>query len=164
MSAAAGAHCGKGEAEDRALGRLPEGEHARAVWALRHRAGVIWLPKVWPQSAGLLPVVLPKAYGLTAAVMSLQYYNLGAKHPDLIEKRRRAFSDNLRRYARPAAALPPGAAGGSDSTMAFQPAAADVMAADAAAESAAADKERSSREAKPEDAADGERAKEKKDS
>jgi hypothetical protein len=41
-----------------------------------------------------------------------QYYNLGAKHPDLIEKRRRVFADNLRRYARPAAALPPGAAAG----------------------------------------------------
>lgn len=25
----------------------------------------------------------------------LQYYNLGVKHPDLIEKRRRAFAANL---------------------------------------------------------------------
>ena len=45
-----------------------------------------------------------------------QYYNLGAKHPDLVEKRRRAFADNLKRYAplgdSPTAAqladLPPG--------------------------------------------------------
>ncbi len=42
----------------------------------------------------------------------MQYYNLGAKHPDLIEKRRRAFADNLRRYARPEA----GAAGGGRET------------------------------------------------
>ena len=88
-----------------------------------------------------------------------QYYNLGAKHPDLIEKRRRVFADNLRRYARPAAGLPLGAAGGGSgggtSPATYQPAAADVIAADAAAESAAADREMSGRGGEPDGAGAG---------
>ena len=89
----------------------------------------------------------------------LQYYNLGAKHPDLIEKRRRVFADNLRRYARPAAGLPSGAAGSGDvegaSPATYQPAAADVIAADAAAESAAADRAISGREGEADGAGGG---------
>lgn len=79
-----------------------------------------------------------------------QYYNLGAKHPDLIEKRRRAFADNLSRFARPAAAAGlPGVAGSSAdadsaSDRAFRPATAagspaDVVAAATAADSASTD-------------------------
>ncbi len=79
-----------------------------------------------------------------------QYYNLGAKHPDLIEKRRRAFADNLSRFARPAAADGlSGAAGssaGADGTpdRVFRSATAadgpaDVVAAATAAGSASAD-------------------------
>lgn len=91
--------------------------------------------------------------------MLLQYYNLGAKHPDLIEKRRRVFADNLRRYARPTAAQPLGAAGGGGVEGAppatYQPAAADVIAADAAAESAAADRQISGQEGKADGTGDG---------